>query len=403
MLLIIPEYYKRFTCIADKCKDSCCVGWEIDIDEETYEYYKEVEGEFGERLRNNISVGQEDISFILKKGDRCPFLNEKNLCDIYTELGDTSLCEVCMEYPRFTTEYGDIREKCLGLSCEAAGELIFEKESPIQFEVVEIPEEFECEEDIEPYEEWREDHDEGDEEYSEEFYFDLIKKARDHAIYILQYRGLPLRNRISIFLLFSKEIQEVMEHDEIEIILEKIEAFQNLEQWSEDLEKREIFSEERLHQGFRKRMEIFSRMEILDEEWRGYYGRLIENFSGNGVKSEQYLDYLRSFDAYYSTRGYEYEHLMVYFTFRYFMKSVYDKDFLGKAKFAVAGYLLVHDMDVLRYRENAGAFTKADRVDVARIFSKEVEHSEDNLDMLAGEFLVQPVFGMDELIGQVLG
>ena len=143
-------------------------------------------------------------------------------------------------------------------------------------------------------------------------------------------------------------------------------------------------------------------MEILDEEWRGYYGRLVENFSGKGVKSEQYLDYLRSFDAYYSTRGYEYEHLMVYFAFRYFMKSVYDRDFLGKAKFAVAGYLLVHDMDVLRYRENSGEFTKADRIDVARIFSKEVEHSEDNLDMLAGEFLVQPVFGVDELIGQVL-
>ena len=28
----IPDYYKDFQCIADKCKDSCCIGWEIMID-----------------------------------------------------------------------------------------------------------------------------------------------------------------------------------------------------------------------------------------------------------------------------------------------------------------------------------------------------------------------------------
>ena len=35
MKLRIPSYYEEFSCIADKCKDNCCIGWEIDIDEET--------------------------------------------------------------------------------------------------------------------------------------------------------------------------------------------------------------------------------------------------------------------------------------------------------------------------------------------------------------------------------
>ena len=35
MILRVPFYYKEFHCIADACKDSCCIGWEIDIDEET--------------------------------------------------------------------------------------------------------------------------------------------------------------------------------------------------------------------------------------------------------------------------------------------------------------------------------------------------------------------------------
>ena len=34
-----PDYYDEFQCIADKCSDNCCTGgWEIDIDEDTYNY-----------------------------------------------------------------------------------------------------------------------------------------------------------------------------------------------------------------------------------------------------------------------------------------------------------------------------------------------------------------------------
>ena len=40
MKLFAPEYYKDFVCIADRCKHSCCVGWEIDVDKDTLEKYK---------------------------------------------------------------------------------------------------------------------------------------------------------------------------------------------------------------------------------------------------------------------------------------------------------------------------------------------------------------------------
>ena len=35
MVFRVPSYYKNFRCIADKCPDNCCRGWEIDIDEDT--------------------------------------------------------------------------------------------------------------------------------------------------------------------------------------------------------------------------------------------------------------------------------------------------------------------------------------------------------------------------------
>ena len=34
MDIFAPSYYKKFKCIADKCHHNCCIGWEIDIDDE---------------------------------------------------------------------------------------------------------------------------------------------------------------------------------------------------------------------------------------------------------------------------------------------------------------------------------------------------------------------------------
>ena len=47
MKTVVPHYYKNFKCIADKCRHSCCVGWEIDIDDDTLEKYRNLEGEMG--------------------------------------------------------------------------------------------------------------------------------------------------------------------------------------------------------------------------------------------------------------------------------------------------------------------------------------------------------------------
>ena len=51
MIVRVPDYFSEFSCIAGDCKDSCCLGWEIDIDEDSYEYYQTLPGEVGERLR----------------------------------------------------------------------------------------------------------------------------------------------------------------------------------------------------------------------------------------------------------------------------------------------------------------------------------------------------------------
>ena len=77
MKLRVPNYYKKFHCIANNCTDCCCIGWEIDIDNKTANFYESVSNQFGKKLKANI-LWDKQKSFILDKNERCPFLNNKN-------------------------------------------------------------------------------------------------------------------------------------------------------------------------------------------------------------------------------------------------------------------------------------------------------------------------------------
>lgn len=119
---VFPNYYKKFQCIKDKCRHNCCIGWEIDIDEDTMDLYNSLDGEFAGKIR--ASIEGEPPHFVLKDGERCPFLNKKGLCDIITELGDGAICDICYLHPRFRNFYEDFTETGLGLCCEEAARII---------------------------------------------------------------------------------------------------------------------------------------------------------------------------------------------------------------------------------------------------------------------------------------
>ena len=74
-----PDYYPQFSCIADHCRHNCCIGWEIDVDEDTLASYRRIGGEMGKRLRASISEDGDAPHFLLGAHERCPFLNERNL------------------------------------------------------------------------------------------------------------------------------------------------------------------------------------------------------------------------------------------------------------------------------------------------------------------------------------
>ena len=120
---VFPDHYKKFKCIASACRHNCCIGWEIDIDEQTLAYYQRVDGDLGKALKKHISL-EETPHFVLGENERCPFLSEQNLCKLIISLGKEHLCSVCAEHPRFHVTLPDRTESGLGLCCEAAGALV---------------------------------------------------------------------------------------------------------------------------------------------------------------------------------------------------------------------------------------------------------------------------------------
>lgn len=135
MKLIMPSYCKNFKCTANNCKDNCCIGWEIDIDEETKTFYDSVNGPFKEKLTSGIADG-ETPCFKLKN-ERCAFLNDKNLCEIYINLGEKHLCQICRDHPRYYEWFRDRIEGGTGLCCEESARLILTSGTPFSFYAIE--------------------------------------------------------------------------------------------------------------------------------------------------------------------------------------------------------------------------------------------------------------------------
>ncbi len=123
MKLYAPKYYKNFVCVADRCRHSCCVGWEIDIDGDTVKKYAALNDGYGEKIKESIE--SEGVAhFRLCDEDRCPHLNKNGLCNIITEVGEDFLCDICREHPRFYNDLPNGKEVGLGMACEEACRII---------------------------------------------------------------------------------------------------------------------------------------------------------------------------------------------------------------------------------------------------------------------------------------
>lgn len=378
----VPDYFKKFKCIASECEDTCCAGWEIVIDEETYDVYKKVEGEFGKRLKNEIYLDEEDEPIFRLKGNNCAFLNKNRMCDIYSELGEEALCYTCQQYPRYTEEFGSIREVGLSLSCPEAARIILGTSEITKFETSE---------------------DDGMVPAYNDISFDIfmqLTKSRKVIMQIIQDRSIELKNRIAIILSFSQEIQKKIDDNKIDEIADICEKYCDKEFINKYIEGLDKYKNNYEHKyiNMKKYFMVYKNLGHINERWPHILNDVSKHLFGKETNCEDYVDKHRNFDSYYVDNFYEYEHLIVYFVFRYFMKAVFDYDVSAKVKMAVVSYLMIKELGLHRWSINNGVFTKEDQAEVMRMYSKDIEHSDDNMESLYETFESADAFKEEELI-----
>ena len=310
-----PDYYPLFHCIADRCRHNCCIGWEIDIDSRTAGHYRSLsqsDSPLARRLREDI-CWDFPPHFRLTSGERCPFLNEQNLCDIYLHLGEDALCEICDQHPRLHEWFCDYKESGLGLCCEEAARLILTRPEKTTLVVT------------------------GEGELDEEE--TALLTLRDHLFAIAQNREEPINQRMEqILSACGAHVPDVP-----------------LAQWAE----------------------FYLSLERMDEVWTGILEALREH------ADELPLD---DFAAHMKGRETEYEQLLIYFLYRHVPTALDDGDVSSKAAFAVLSVRLLFSLGALHLLLH-GEFTVEDQIELCRLYSAEVEYSDDNMDALFGALL----------------
>ncbi|MBQ8741296.1 MAG: flagellin lysine-N-methylase [Clostridia bacterium] len=291
MTIVTPDYYKNFKCIADRCRHSCCIGWEIDIDDATFNKYDNLKGDFALKLKSNIEF-EGTPHFRLDTTERCPFLNSNGLCDIITNLGEDMLCQICSDHPRFRNLYSDFTEVGLGLCCEAAAEIILTKKEKTSLslttEASQLP----------------------------------ILNFREKLFGILQDRSLPIKNRVNN-------------------MLSLIDAYLPVDtNW----------------------YSVFYSLERMDKTWDDYLLRIKD-----GIETEADE---HSLDT-------AYEQLLVYLIFRHFSDCQYD----GKVKERVLLAALIYKVIKAMNTSN----TLKELIEISRLYSCEIEYSDENINRLLSE------------------
>lgn len=351
MKLRTPEYYKYFHCSADKCSDCCCIGWEIDIDNKTADFYKKINGNFGNKLRKNINFDKTN-NFILDKNDRCPFLNNKNLCEIFTELGEKSLCNICTNHPRYYEWFNELKEGGIGLCCEEAAKLIISQNT--KFKTFEI--------DI-PYEKCH--------KYDKNL-FDYLTTARNSIISYLDDTTFSLNSRIRDILWYAYTIQQNIDSE----LFDDTDIFPITSYTKCNISN--IFN-------------IFLKLDPFAANWIPYLQNCRNIYNKNLDKYNEFEDANPNISIYL-------KNISIYFIWRYFMKGVFNYDIISKVQLMAVSVLTIKLLFFCKWIEN-GKITFDDCVEISKNFSKEIEYSEDNLIKLEDFFYTDNNFSIENLIG----
>ena len=297
---IHPAYCESFRCIASACRLNCCIGWEIDIDEKSAARYAALPGAFGETVRAAIAPG-EPPHFRLDSTGRCVLLGGDDLCEIQRALGESALCAICRDHPRFRVFLPGRIESGLGLCCEEAARLLLSETEKISLRG------------------------------------SVSAAPPRHTVELLLFRQRLLDAAQDRTRSLGARMRKIL------ALAGAVLPRRTMSDWAA----------------------FFSALEPLEPAFPETLSRLCGKVD---------LSHFHAVSAAWET---EYEQLLVYFLLRHLLADE-GRETAARAAFAVLSTAMLYAIGAA-IRAQSGSLSLADRVELARLWSANIEYSEENL------------------------
>ena len=375
MRYTIPDYYFEFKCIVDQCEDTCCAGWQIGIDETSAQRYWKEKGPFRRTFRKNINF--HDSVFRQQPDGSCAFLREDGLCEMVLQMGEEALCRTCHYYPRHIEEFENEREITLSVSCPEVAKILMNRRMPVHF----LHKKDEKEEFYPDY---------------DPIFFDQLQEAREVMIQILQNRSLPASVRALLILGLAHDMQLRFNGGSFFTCQQLYSRYQSREaasyasEWLKGKEKNACQAvREENQQEVHVAAVCFAQLyelEHLRSDWemvlREAESLLFKDVSENDRDSYRWIS--KEFGAYIMTEYPDWEirkeQLLVYFISTYFCGAVYDGHIYSKVRMAVLCVWYIEELLKARWLRNEKFLDTEEVCEIVYRFSREIEHSDQNLE-----------------------
>lgn len=375
MKVLKPFYYDDFHCIANKCIDNCCIGWNVYIDKNIYKKYKKVKGVFGKKLSNSINRikhNGNDLSYgkIKLKNNICPMMNEEKLCDVYINLGEEYLCNTCKVYPRNINKYGEIYEKDLTMSCPEVARYFVKHKGDFYFNMDD------------------EELSDLDKDYivnkiCDKNLYNLLWDARSLTMEIIQFKEIEIWKRIVFSKILCDKVQVIINENDYENYQSLLNNFKN-----------EIVNVDTI--------KSLDKITIVPGIKMSFTQTILQLRNNIGIKNQKYLKLIdeynelvkknnsgilmieieNEFDGFLSKYNNIMENLLIYLIYKYFMKALYTKNLEVEISNMIISYAMIKMLLLGRYNKNNKELSEEDFVEVFYVFSRVIEHNTIFLDKL---------------------
>lgn len=393
--VLVPRYISDFKCIGSRCEDSCCSGWKVDIDYNTYKKYRNLkECDLKKKLNVNVNRNRSNnhsnsnYAKIKLKDGICPLLNEDKLCTIQLEKGHEYLSVVCRIYPRIVNKVYETVERSLTMSCPEAARIALLNKASMEFD--EFYEEVQSEGEIQNI-----FSNDKKNKLSEE---NLFWKVRIFVISLLQNRNYKLDERLCILGMFINNLEQNFQQISSSIIEEVIENFsKNIEigaykgafgnmQTNTTIQLKLL--KEVAEKRFFKGITSSRYMECLKEFLLGI------NYDSDDNISEINSRYKESYNNYYEPFMNESEHILENYLVNYVFKNVFPLknqiSIFSEYMMLILHYSLIkmHLIGIASYHKG---LNEELIIKLIQSFAKTVEHNTQYLDEIQ-KLLVQNNF-----------